>query len=115
MKEKIKRFLKNGGLLLITAIVNFIIMTLFMIDIASEYGFQGCLIIAIIFIPWTLLFLEAYRFVQKEDRLIKLSRRLLQIAKETASELDRYIAIYGELPAEEESEKQNSEKSENEK
>ena len=115
MKEKIKKFLKNGGFLLIGAIVNTIIMIICAIDCALEIGLTGGLIIGFIFLPWTLLFLEAYRFIQKEDRLIKSCHRLVQFAEETASELDRYIAIYGELPAEEESEKQNSEKSENEK
>lgn len=112
MKEKIKTFLKNGGLLLITAIVNFIIMIFFAVDFSLEIGLKGGLIMVLTFLPWSLLCLVLYKAIQKEDRLLKICYRLVQFAEETTSELDRYIAIYGELPAEEESEKQNSKNTE---
>ena len=112
MKEKIKTFLKNGGLLLITAIVNFIIMIFFAVDFSLEIGLKGGLIMVLTFLPWSLLCLVLYKAIQKEDRLLKICHRLVQFAEEIASELDRYIAIYGELPSEEESEKQNSKNTE---
>ena len=104
MKEKIKTFLKNGGLLLITAIVNFIIMIFFAVDFSLEIGLKGGLIMVLTFLPWSLLCLVLYKAIQKEDWLLKYFHRLVQFAEETASELDRYIAIYGELPAEERTE-----------
>ena len=114
MKE-IKTFLKNGGLYLIAAIVNTIIMILCAIDWASEHGLHGCLVAVFILLPWTLLFWSQYEFVQEKNVFIRVCLRLSGIATEANAALDRYIAIYGKLPSEEESEKQNSENPEKEK
>ena len=66
-----------------------------------DRSITGCVISALIYLPWIFLFFSLYKF-QKETTKVKEDRKfLVKTIYKLAGERDRYKELYGNLPEEE--------------
>lgn len=89
-----------------------VFMFVALIDAIINCTWQHILLVVMLYLPWILLFIREYHYhnaMIKMKELIKLKDLIRSIAGDFLHDLNRYKALYGELPEETpESEKQNS-------
>lgn len=108
MKEKINKFLYKGYHILCMAGIGVVLMLVALIDAIIDGTWQHVLIVAMIYLPWILLFIREYHYhktVIKMKVLIKLKDLIRSIAEDFLHDINRYKALYGELLPEEENQK----------
>jgi hypothetical protein len=101
MKEKIKRFIENGGIMLIGFWFNIVMMLCMMVKSVLDKSEAECFMSILIFLPWALLFINAYQFMKEEKVSLEKNGKLIAICEKLLGTLERYHALYGELPEEE--------------
>lgn len=101
MKEKIKRFVENGGLDLIGGWANLGLMLYLFVDSALDKSVGGCIVSVFMFLPWTLLFFNSYKFQKDARKMSDDNKDLIKYCLGLLREKERYKELYGELPKEE--------------
>ena len=90
MKEKIKRFVENGGLNLIGGFVALGWMLYLIVGNALDKDMTGCIASAYLFCPWILLFFSLYEFQKRERNLVRVIKRFARINEELSKGLKYY-------------------------
>lgn len=114
MKEKINKFLYKGYHILCMVGIEVALMLVALIDAIIDGTWQHILIVAMIYLPWILLFIREYHYhkaVIKMKELIKLKDLIRSIAGDFLHDINRYKKLYGELPEEEKEEETKEEQS----
>lgn len=108
MKEKIKKFCFKGYHILCMVGIEVVLMLVALIDAVTDGTWQHILLVAMLYLPWILLFTREYHYHKtliKMADLIKLKDLIRSIAADFLYDLNRYKKLYGELPPEEENQK----------
>ena len=104
MKEKINKFLHKGYHILCMVGIEVALMLVALVDAIMDGPWQHILLVAMLYLPWILLFIREYHYHKmliKMGDLIKLKDLARSIAADFLHELNRYKKLYGELSQEE--------------
>ena len=112
MKERINKFLHKGYHILCMVGIEVALMLVALVDAIMDGPWQHILLVAILYLPWILLFIREYHYHKmliKMKELIMLKDLARAMAGDFAYDLKRYKNLYGELPEEESKEKTKEE------
>ena len=97
MKEKTEKFFSSGYHLLTCVWINVAFMIAAVVIGILQGEWQTCVFVLLVYLPWTLLFVEKYRMFKRDRRLMENLLVIENILNASAEKIRRYEEAFGKL------------------